>query len=142
MSQQPVEIVKRLFDAVRRHDQVGVLEVYDPAIVIHEAPSLPYGGDYHGHAGGLQHLNGYYQVWDPLRPADRQEETPVFLETTEEYVVVLWREEAVAPRSGRRLDLPALGVYKVQEGKVIESKMFQDTAAILDYLKEAQQGAE
>jgi uncharacterized protein len=45
MSQQHMETVKRLFDAVRRRDQTGVLEAYHPEVVIHEAPSLPYGGD-------------------------------------------------------------------------------------------------
>jgi hypothetical protein len=42
MSQQHLETVKRLFDAVRRRDQAGVLEAYHPEIVIHESPSLPY----------------------------------------------------------------------------------------------------
>jgi len=49
MSQQNLETVKRLFDAVRRRDQAGVLEAYHPEILIHEAPSLPYGGDYRGY---------------------------------------------------------------------------------------------
>ena len=142
MSQQHMETVKRLFDAVRRRDQTGVLEAYHPEVVIHEAPSLPYGGDYHGHAGALQHLNGYYRTWDAFRPSTRQEHHPVFLETTEDSVVVLWREEAVAPGSGRRIDLPALGVYKVWDGKVVESRMFQDTAKILDFLKDAKKQTE
>src|SRR5262249_46179202 len=45
-------------------------------------------------------------------------------------VVVLWQEEALAPGSGRRIVLPALGVYRVRDGKVIESRMFQDTAVV------------
>src|SRR5216683_6283764 len=139
MSQQHLEAVKRLFDAVRRRDQAALQEAYHPEIVIHEAPSLPYGGDYHGHEGALQHVNGYYQTWDALRPAARQAHHPIFLETTEDYVVVLWREEAVAPDSGSRIDLPALGVYKVRDGQVVESRMFQDTAAVRDLLKDAQQ---
>lgn len=44
MSQQNVEIVKRLFDAVERRDLAGVLAIYDSQIVIREAESLPYGG--------------------------------------------------------------------------------------------------
>jgi ketosteroid isomerase-like protein len=56
MSQEHVEAVKRLFAAVRQGDQAGVLEAYHPEVVIHESPSLPYGGDYHGHAEALRHL--------------------------------------------------------------------------------------
>jgi uncharacterized protein len=138
MPQQHVETVKRLFAAVRRRDQAGVREAYHPEVVIHESPSLPYGGDYHGHEEALQHLNGYYRTWDPLRPGVGQPSTPIFLETAEDSVVVLWQEEAVAPGSGRRIVLPALGVYQVRDGKVAESRMFQDTAAIRDLLAEAQ----
>ncbi len=139
MPQPPLETVKRLFAAVRRRDQAGVLEAYHPQVVIHESPSLPYGGDYHGHEEALEHLNGYYQTWDPLRPEAGQPGTPIFLETTEDSVVVLWQEEAVAVGSGRRVVLPALGVYRVQDGKVAESRMFQDTAAIRDLLAEVHQ---
>ena len=139
MSQQNLETVKRLFDTVRRRDQAALQEVYHPEIVIHEAPSLPYGGDYHGHEGALQHVNGYYQTWDAFRPTAWRAYPPIFLETTEDYAVVLWREEAVAPGSGRRIDLPALGVYQVRDGQVVESRMFQETAAVRDLLKDAQQ---
>ena len=47
---------------------------------------------------------------------------------------MLWQEEAVAPDSGRRIVLPAFGMYQVRDGKVAESRMFQDTAAIRDLL--------
>ena len=142
MSHQNLETVKRLFDAVRRRDLAGVLETYHPEILIQEAPSLPYGGDYRGYEGAIQHLNGYYRTWDAFRPSTREEHQPVFLETTEDFVVVLWQEEAVVPGSGRRIDLPALGVYKARDGKVVESRMFQDTATVLDFLKDAEKQTE
>lgn len=139
MSHQHVETVKRLFAAVRRRDLAGVREAYSPEVVIHESPSLPYGGDYHGQEEAVEHLDGYYRTWEPVRPAVWQPSTPIFLETAADSVVVLWQEEAVAPSSGRRIVLPALGVYQVQDGKVVESRMFQDTAAIRDLLAEVQQ---
>jgi ketosteroid isomerase-like protein len=84
-------------------------------------------------------VNGYDQTWDALRPAAQQGHSPIFLETSGDDVVVLWQEAARVPNSGKRLDLPALGVYKVRDGQVIESRMFQDTAAVRDLLKDAQQ---
>ena len=144
MSQQNLEAVKRLFEAVNRRDQAGLLEAYHPEIVIHEAPSLPYGGDYHGHEGAIGHVNGFYRTWDAFKPRElsesaMQEHPYIFLETTEDYVVVLWRATAVAPGSGRKIDLPEVGVYKVRDGKVVESWMFlQDTVAILEFLKNAE----
>src|SRR5260221_2888221 len=82
MSQEHVEAVKRLFAAVRQGDQAGVLEAYHPEVVIHESPSLPYGGDYHGHAEALRHLNGYYRLCGPLQSRAAQPGTPIFLGNT------------------------------------------------------------
>ena len=64
--------------------------------------------------------------------------SPIFLDTTEDDVVVLWREEAVEAVSGSRIDLPALGVFKVRDGQIVESRMFQDTAAVRDLLADVQ----
>jgi hypothetical protein len=92
----------------------------------------------------MQHMNSFYGIWDALKPRElieeaRREHPPIVLETTEDYVVVLGRNTAVASGSGRKLDLPEVFVFKVWDDKVIESWMFhQDTVAILDFLKEAQ----
>ncbi len=146
-SQQQVETVKRLFDAVDRHDQAAILEAYLPEVVIHEAPSLPYGGDYHGYEGALQHVNGFYRTWEALKPSlsgkppeeVQQENSTVFLETTQEYVVVFGINRAAVPQSGRKLAVPEAFVFKMRDGKVAESWMLnQDTGAILEFLKEAQ----
>lgn len=145
--QQQVETVRRLFDAVDRHDQAAILDAYHPEVVIHEAPSLPYGGDYHGHEGALQHVNGFYRTWEALKPglagkpAEEvpQENSTVFLGTTQEYVVVFGINRAVVPQSGRKLAVPEAFVFKMRDGKVAESWMLnQDTVAILEFLKEAQ----
>jgi ketosteroid isomerase-like protein len=147
MSQEHVETVKRLFDAVDQHDQAAILEAYHPEVVIHEAPSLPYGGDYHGHEGALQHVNGFYRTWEALKPGPagkppeevQQENSTVFLETTQEYVVVFGINTAVESQSGRQLAVPEAFVFKMRDGKVAESWMLnQDTVAILEFLKEAQ----
>lgn len=136
MSQQNVEAVKHLFDAVKRRDQGGVLNAYHPEVVIHEAPSLPYGGDYHGLEGARQHGLGYVQTWGRFQTPAEWELDPLFLDASEDYVVVLWQQKAVRAESGRRLDLPAVSVYQMRDGRVVESRMFQDTAAVQDFLKE------
>jgi|SRR5579859_2209370 len=149
MSQQ-LEAVKRLFDAVNRRDQAALLEAYHPEVVIHEAACLPYGGDFHGHEGALAHVHAFYRTWAGLKPSvsrerleeAQREHTPVFLETTQEYVVVFGRNTALAPQSGRKLDIAEVWVFKLRDGKVAESWMLnQDTVAILDFLKEAHESA-
>ena len=146
-SQQQVEIVKRLFEAVNRYDQAAILEAYHPEVVVHEAASLPYGGEFHGHEGALAHVNAFYQTWTGLKPSisrdlpgeAQRENSPLFLETTQEYVVVFGQNTALAPQSGRKLDVPEAFVFRMRDGKVAESWMLnQDTVAILEFLKEAQ----
>ena len=144
-SQQKLETVRRLFEAVVQRDEAGLLEAYHPEIVIHDAPSLPYGGDYHGHEGAIQHVRGFYQTWGMLRRRELLEEAqqahpPIILDTKGEYVVVLAQARVMAPSSERTIDLPEAFVFKVRDDKVIEFWMFhQNTVAILDLLKQAGQ---
>ena len=134
MSQENVDAARRLFKAVEQRDLAGVLSAYDPDIVIREAPSLPYGGVYHGLEGALRHASGYAQAWAAVQaPADMATD-PVFLDAGE-YGVVLWRQRG-STSDGRKLDMQAVSIYKMRDGKIIESQMFHtDTKAILQFLE-------
>lgn len=134
MSQENVDAARRLFKALEERDLVGVLEAYDPDIAIREAASLVYGGVYHGLEGALRHASAYAQAWAALQtPADMATD-PVFLDAGE-YAVVLWRQRGSAS-DGRKLDLPAVNIYKMRDGKIIESQVFHaDTKAIQQFLE-------
>lgn len=134
MSKENVEIVRRLFEAVEKRDAAGVFGAYDENIVIREATSLSYGGEYHGREGALKHAQGYRQVWDNLQMSAEQKLSPTFLDAGD-YVVVLWRQRAA--NGERKFDSSAASVYKLRDGKIIESEMFQDTAAVLQFLEGA-----
>ena len=131
MSKENVEVVKRLFDAVERRDREGVFAAYHPEIIIREAETLSYGGEFHGFEGAMKHALGYRAAWDALQSKTEQELSPAFLDAGD-YVVVLWRQRAV--NGDKKLDSSAASVYKLRDGKIIESEMFQDTAAIRDFL--------
>lgn len=131
MSKENVEIVRRLFEAVEKRDAVGVLGSYDENIVIREAASLPYGGEYRGREGALQHAQGYTQVWDKLQTSQEQKMDAEFLDAGDS-VIVRWRQKAV--NGDKKFDLQAVSIYKLRDGKIVESEMFQDTAAVLRFL--------
>lgn len=132
MSKENVEIIKKLFEAVERRDAAGVLGVYDENIVIREARSLPYGGEFHGAEGALKHAQGYRKIWDDLQSSDERKMNAKFLDAGD-YVIVLWRQRAV--KGEQKLDLSAASIYKLRDGKIVESEMFQDTASVLEFLK-------
>lgn len=136
MSQKNVENIRRLFQAVENRDVAGVLAAYDPEIVIRDAESLPYGGVYYGLEGAKQHIEGAAQTWDHLQPLAERKMDAVFL-SVEDYVVVLWRLKGSAMSSEKKLDLPVVSIYKLHDGKIIESQMFYaDTVALIKFLED------
>lgn len=134
MSKENVEIIRKLFEAVEKRDAAGVFGVYDENIVIREAPSLPYGGEFRGAEEAMKHAQGYRKIWDNLQTSAEQKMGAEILDAGD-YVVVLWRQRAI--RNGQNLDLSAASIYKLRNGKVVGSEMFQDTAAILNFLADS-----
>jgi uncharacterized protein len=136
MLNKNIETTRCLFNAVEEFDVAGVLAAYDPEVVIRDAESLPYGGTYHGLEGAKQHVEGAAQTWSPFKPsATERELNAVFLDFGD-YVIVLWRLKGLDVSSGRMLDMPTVSVYKLRDGKVVESQMFySDTVAIAQFLE-------
>jgi uncharacterized protein len=135
-----LETVRRLFKAVEERDPelalAGVLAAYHPEIVIREAESLPYGGEYRGIEGATEVSLGYHATWAELQPAGETGLDATFL-ASGDHVVAFWRQKGVS-KSGKRFDMPAVSVYKMRNGKIVESQMFHaDTAAIVQFLNEA-----
>lgn len=130
-----MEAVRRLFAAVEERDLAGVLAAYDPEVVIREAESLPYGGVYRGVEGAERHARGYAAAWGGLQtPAERKLDATFF--DAGEHIVVLWRQRGAAADGSREFDEPAVSVYRLRGGRVVESQMFHaDTAAVRRFLE-------
>ena len=136
MSDRNVEIVRRLFKTVEERDLETMFDLYDPEVVIREAPSLPYGGEYHGHEGVVEHGLGYLGTWQPVQQPEDEALDPEFMEAGDR-VFVRWHQKATAP-DGEKVDLLAISEYRVRDGKIVSSAMHHfDTAAILGFLERA-----
>jgi len=126
--------VKALFKAVDRRDGEGVRAVYDENITIHEAASLPYGGDYHGLEGALRHGQGFRAAWDRFQPDEARGLDPQIVADAD-HVVVLWRHQVENAATGDRLGLPPVSVYR-ENATIANSRMFHfDTDALLRFLE-------
>jgi hypothetical protein len=127
-------VVAALFEAVDCRD-AGVRAAYDENITIHEAVSLPYGGEYHGLEGSLRHGQGFRAAWDRFQPQQARGLNPrIFADG--DHIVVLWRHKLENTKTGDSLDLPAVSVYRMENAKIIDSRMFHfDTAALLRFLE-------
>jgi hypothetical protein len=136
LTQTNADAARRLFEAVEHRNSQAVAAIYHPNIVIHEAPGLPYGGEYRGHEGALRHGQGFRAAWDRFQPANARGLEPRFT-AQDEYVAVQWRHKAENRETGERIDLPAAGIYRFVDAMVVDSRMFHfDIAALLEFLND------
>jgi uncharacterized protein len=129
------ETARRLFEAVEHRSRGGRAEIYGENIVINEAPSLPYGGEYRGLEDALRHGQGFRASWDRFQPWSARGIEPRFI-AQGDHVAVLWRHKAENSETGQRIDLPAVSIYRLLNGKIVDSRMFHfDTVALLKFLQ-------
>jgi ketosteroid isomerase-like protein len=129
--------VRKLFQAAARRDAGGYFAAYHTDAVISEAPSLPYGGDYRGAEGVMRHAEGFRSTWDRYQPEASRDLQPEFLAVGDR-VIVLWRFRAQG-QGGDSIDLPAISVYRLCDGAIIESRMFHfDTVQLVRFLSSRQ----
>jgi uncharacterized protein len=137
-----IAFVRRLFEAVEtRGDPEDLaarwavyVAMYDPDVVIHEAPSLPYGGDYSGDDAVARHGHAFSGAWQGLQSISDQRLEPHLL-ADGDHVIVLWRQKGTSA-DGDLFDMPAVSVYQMKDGRVVDSRMFHfDTAAVIGFLE-------
>ena len=143
MAEANIEVVRRIFAAVeRRGEPNGFAERwaayeahFDPNVAIHEAPSLPYGGDYTGPAAVARHAQGFNKAWSGLQSEDERAMEPEFFAEGNS-VTVVWQQRAHNSRTGERFEMPAVGVYQMHDGRVIDARMFHfDSDAARSFLE-------
>ena len=131
MSQENVEIVRRIYEAVARRDRERILALYDAGVEIGFAP-----GTLADHVGGT--------VWtghEGLRSFDRElreafedfETTYEELIDAGEYVVSVSRYRARGRSSGVEVDGPLqFGVWSVRAGKVTRAAWYSTRKEALE----------
>jgi uncharacterized protein len=145
VEQANIAVVQKMFAAVaNRGDSEGFAEkwaaylsLFDKDVVIHEAASLPYGGDYVGAAGVAAHAKGFSDTWSALQSSEHRGLQPSFL-AKDDQVVVLWRQQGTNPQTGEQFDMPVTSVYRLKDERVAESRMLHfDAGAVRDFLARA-----
>jgi uncharacterized protein len=128
--------IHRLFvEGVTARDPEAYFDrTYHPDVTIHEAPSLPYGGDYRGLEGAAEHALAFTHTWDRLQSTEQRDLTPRIVATDSE-AFVIWTLRGQQSKDTLIRDFPALSHYQFHEGRVIESRMYLfDSAAVNAFL--------
>ena len=122
MSEQNVEFVKGIYGAFARGDVPAVLGAFAEDIEWFEAEGMPYGGLYRGPEAVAQNVFG------PIT-----EDVEGFGVTPEELigsgatVAAVVRYTGTGKATGKPLDVPAVHVWDIRDGKLARFRQFIDT---------------
>ena len=126
-----VEVVRLLFAAVEDRDIARVLACYSDNVEITEADVLPYGGVWRGQDGADGAYRRVHAAWGELSGPGRDSASMRSSGCDAGTVCAVFRHQAVDPLSGKRFDAPEVGIYRVSDGRVVQSQMFHaDSAAV------------
>ncbi len=100
---------------------------FAPEVALHQAPGLPYGGTWRGHAGMERFFRAMAHTWQSFEMLEQD-----FL-ATGPTAVVLTQVRARARATGRTLTFPVLQTIAISDGRIVEIRPFYwDTAAIAE----------
>jgi ketosteroid isomerase-like protein len=122
MSEENVEIVRRLYDASARRDAAAVLALYDPEVeidVTHGAVGEVAGRTvHHGHEGLRTFFRSWYEAWESVE-ADLQD----VIDAGDD-VISVEVTRARGRGSGVEVKLEQYGVWKIRDGRIVRSAWF------------------
>ena len=124
----PRDVIERFYAAEAAYMNAGgadagasfadMAATLDPEIMLHQSPDLPWGGEFHGHAG--------YEEWarQMSRAFDRLEVRDTRFFTDGDTVVITCRLMTRSRASGETLDLPMAQVVRVRGDRIVEFRPF------------------
>lgn len=133
MSQTNVENIRQMYEAAGKGDMQTALSALDENLIVYEQESLPYGGQYRGHAGFQKLFENLSAHWDDFKF------TPQDFKDAEDTVVAVIQLTGKAKSTGKALDMTMYELWRMQNGKAVECRsIVWDTAKMLQILGEKQ----
>ncbi len=126
MSQENVEIVRRLIQDWGRGDYSAALDSIDPEIEVNVAYQANLDGTYRGHAGLAELMGPFWAAFEGQR-IEIEEAIPVGSD-----VVVGVRFYGRGVRSGVEIDAPAWHVWRLREGKAVRWRLLRTKQEALE----------
>ena len=131
MSEDNVELVRKVIEAHERGDFDAVFAAYDPAIEWHigglEMPASDFEPVYHGHDGVRAFWREWFAAWETA-----SFEYEEFLDAGESVVTIL-SQRMRGRTSGVELEWSSYGqVWTLREGKVVRVEFFPTRRAAVE----------
>jgi ketosteroid isomerase-like protein len=127
MSQENVEVVRRMWAAWDRRDMTGLFALYDPAIHFesHSGP-IELRRVWHGHDGVREAFREWMEPFDTFHV-----HAQTFIDAGDR-VVVGWRQGGRGRTSGAEVEVSAWQVCQVRDGLVTRIDLFGTKAEALE----------
>ena len=124
----PIEVIGRFYSAEADYMNAGgaaagadftaMAATLASDVVLHQSPDLPWGGDFHGHAGYEDWARQMSAAFDQLEVRDRR----FFVEG--DTVVITCRLVTRSRATGMMLDLPMVQVVRTSGDRIVEFRPF------------------
>ena len=128
MSQENVELARRVLAALATRDPAHLVALADPEVEWHSFFALNEGGVYRGHDGTRQYMNDLDDAWETAR-AEVDQAIGVG-----EIAVLVGRIHYRGKGSGAESATPAGWMLKFRDHKVRYFRAFRDPAQALEFL--------
>ena len=128
MSEQNINVVRRVYDAMASRDANVMQELFADDIRIWQSPLLPWGGEYERHEGAFTFL---LKVVEHIQ----SQVTIENLFAAGDHVVQTGRTRGTVLANGASFDIPEVHVWEVRDGRVVELRAYIDTPAMVEALR-------
>jgi uncharacterized protein len=126
MSQENVDVVRRIYEAFARDDLTALLESLDPAIECYDRPSRPGADVYIGRTGFMRFWQSDRDVFESVLYNPRE------FTDADDYVVVPIRQSARGKASKVPVEEDIVNVWKVRAGKAVELRIYSTEREALE----------
>jgi ketosteroid isomerase-like protein len=126
MSEENVEIVRRMYDAWNRGDFEAALSYIHPDVEWSDPPDNPGARTWRGHEGVQGALTAWMGAWEDYRYELRE-----LINCGDDRVLVAGWQTGRGKGSGVEISEENFSVFSVSEGKVVKQRMFRHRAEAL-----------
>lgn len=127
MSQDNVNLVKKLYEAFGTRDRDAILQLVSPEVVAAQSEEVPWGGEYRG-LDGLERF--FTNLFSHIQSKLVFEQ---FLDAGD-HVVAIGRTQGNVVATGAPFDVPIAHVWQVRDGKVVRFNPYIDIPTMRDAL--------
>jgi ketosteroid isomerase-like protein len=127
MSQENVEIVRRIYEAAARRDAETVLSLYDPDVELDNTRlKMVGGGVYNGHEGLRRFFREWHEAWEEIE-YDYEE----LIDAGDEQVISVVTRRGRGRASGVDAEVRLALLWALRQGKVVRVVWYPSRAEAL-----------